>query len=112
LYSAFTFNSFEGNQQGNACATLGNARKAIEYHEQALTNAHEIGDRRGEALDSWNLGLAYEKAGDLERATELMQLCVGFEREIGHPEAGKDEDYLRTVRAKSSGRRLGPDLSS
>jgi len=33
---------------GNAHADLGDSRKAIEYHEQYLIIAREIGDRRGE----------------------------------------------------------------
>ena len=75
-------------------------RKAIEYYEQALTIAREIGDRRGESNDRWNLGLAYEKDDDFRRAADLMQVCVDFEREIGHPDAEKDADYLENVRAK------------
>lgn len=61
----------------------------------------EIGDRSGEAIACWNLGIDYEKAGDLQRATDLMQVCVDFAREIGHPDAEKDADRLENVRAKS-----------
>ena len=32
---------------GNAYADLGEPRKAIEYYEQALKIAREIGDRQG-----------------------------------------------------------------
>ena len=35
---------------------LGDARKAIEYHEQALAIDREVGDRRGEGADLGNLG--------------------------------------------------------
>ena len=73
-----------------AYASLGDARKAIEYHEQHLAIAREIGDRRGEANASWNLGLEYEKAGDLRRAAEMMRICVSFIIEIGYPDAEKD----------------------
>jgi hypothetical protein len=44
--------------------------------------------------------LEYEKAGDLKRAAELMQICVSFEREIGHPDAEKHEKRLEAIRAK------------
>jgi len=44
---------------GSAYYALSEAQKAIAYHEQRLQIAREIGDRRGEANDSWNLGLAY-----------------------------------------------------
>ena len=60
----------------------------------------EIEDRSGEAIACWNLGLAYEKAGDLKRAVDLMQVCVDFEREIGHPDAEKDADYIENLKAR------------
>lgn len=90
----------EGNHLGNlgaAYADLGEPRKAIEHYEQHLAIAREIEDRRGEAIACWNLGLEYEKAGDLQRAAELMQVCVDFEREIGHPDAEKDAQRLDDI---------------
>lgn len=45
---------------GSVYAVLGEPHKAIEYYEQALLITCEIGDRRGEADASWNLGLALE----------------------------------------------------
>ena len=93
----------EGNALGNlglAYADLGDARKAIEFHEQALTIDREIRNRSGEAISSWNLGLEYEKAGDLRRAVEMMQACVDYEREIGHPAAEKHAEGLEAIRAK------------
>jgi len=83
---------------------LGDVKKAIDYYEQRLAIAREIGDRRGEALSSWNLGLAYEKSGDLRRAAEMMQICVGYEREIGHPDAEKYALRLEAIRAKMKSR--------
>ena len=59
--------------------------------------AREIGDRRGEALASWNLGLRLEAAGDLSRAVALMQFCVDYERDIGHPDAEADAARLARV---------------
>jgi len=71
---------------GTAHHGLGEVRRALEYYEQALAIAREIGDRRGEAIRCWNLGLLYEDS-DPARAAELMQVCVEYEREIGHPDA-------------------------
>jgi tetratricopeptide (TPR) repeat protein len=93
----------EGNafgNLGNAYKNLGETRCAIEYYEQALTIDCDIGDRRGEAIDSWNLGLAIKKEGDLARAADLMQVCVDYEREIGHPDAEKDAAYVAALRAR------------
>ena len=41
---------------GNAYAELGKVHRAIEYYEQALAIAREIGDKRGEGADLGNLG--------------------------------------------------------
>ena len=93
----------EGNDLGNlgnAYADLGDAKKAIEFYEQALVIDREIGDRRGEALGSWNLGLAYEKEGDLTKAINAMQICVDFEREIGHPDAEQDAQRVEEIKKK------------
>jgi tetratricopeptide (TPR) repeat protein len=87
--------------EGNALGNLGDAQKAIEYYDEVLAIAREIGDRRGEALTSWNLGLEYEKSGDLKQAAEIMQICVDYEREIGHPDAENDAAHLEALRAKS-----------
>ncbi len=35
---------------GNAYSALGDAKKAIDYYEQALKIAREIGDRRNEGI--------------------------------------------------------------
>ena len=44
---------------GNAFYSLGDLRKAIEYHEKRLKIAIEIGDRAGEEGAYGNLGNAY-----------------------------------------------------
>ena len=90
----------EGNNLGNlgsAYANLGETRKAIEYYKQQLVIAREIEDRGGESIACWNLGLEYEKAGELERAADLMQVCVDYERKIGHPDAEKDAQRLGDI---------------
>ncbi len=84
---------------GLAYRALGEVGRAIESYEQALQIGREIGDRRGEALTSWNLGLLYEDA-DPARAVELMQTLVDYEREIGHPEAESDAARVEEIRAR------------
>ena len=68
---------------GNAYADLGDARKAIEYHEKALIIDREIGDRRGEGQDLGNLGLAYADLGDARKAIEYHNQRLFIAREIG-----------------------------
>jgi hypothetical protein len=79
---------------------LGKVHKAIGYYEQYLAIARETGDRRGEALGSWNLGLAYQKIGKLNEAVEAMQIWVDFEHEIRHPDAEKDAATVEELRQR------------
>jgi tetratricopeptide (TPR) repeat protein len=85
---------------GNAYKNLGEVGRAFEHYEQQLAITRKIGDRRGEGIASWNLGLALEQKGDLARAAELMQVCVDYEREIGHVDAEKDAAQLDQVRQR------------
>jgi len=96
----------EGVALGNlglAYAELGNARRAIAYYQQHLRIAREMDDRRSEARTSWNLGLAYEELGDLALAIAAMQICVDFERAVGHPDAAADAAIIEQLRARRVG---------
>jgi len=76
----------EGVWQGNlgsAYYGLGEVRRAIEYHEQALVIAREIGDRGGEGIDLGNLGVAYAVLGEVRRAIEYYEQALVIDREIG-----------------------------
>jgi len=93
----------EGQDLGNlglAWADLGEPRRAIEYYEQARALAQAIGDRQNEAIHSWNLGLLLEQQGELPRSVELMQICVDYERYIGHPDAEKDAAVVEQIQQK------------
>ena len=46
------------------------------------------------------MGLAYEELGDLSAAIVAMQVCVDFERKIGHPNAELDAAEVETLRAR------------
>jgi tetratricopeptide (TPR) repeat protein len=74
-------------QPGLACLRpqkiLGDARKAIEFYEQALADCREIGDRRGEGNDLGNLGNAYAALGDARKAIEFYEQALAIAREIG-----------------------------
>lgn len=76
----------EGNELGNmglAYSYLGQAQKAIQYHEQALAIHHEIGDKREEGADLGNLGLAYVNLGDSRKAVEYYKQALSISHEIG-----------------------------
>jgi tetratricopeptide (TPR) repeat protein len=79
---------------------MGNIRRAIAYYEQHLELARELGERRDEARTSWNLGLAFEELGDLTAAIAAMQICLDFERAVGHPDADSDAATIERLRAR------------
>ena len=49
-------------------AALGEARRAIGYHEQRLAIARTLGDRHGEGDALGNLGTAYKTLGAIAQA--------------------------------------------
>jgi tetratricopeptide (TPR) repeat protein len=67
---------------GLAYYELGEARRAIEFHEQHLTITREFGDRRGEGQALNNLGLAYAYLGEMRRAIEFCEQYLSIAREI------------------------------
>jgi tetratricopeptide (TPR) repeat protein len=55
----------------------------IEYYEQHLVVAREIGDRRGEGNALGNLGNAHAALGDARKAIEYYEQVLVIAREIG-----------------------------
>ena len=55
---------------GIAYYSLGDFRKAIEYHKRHLKISKEVGDRAGEGSAYGNLGNAYFRLGDSQKAIE------------------------------------------
>ena len=100
----------EGNHLGNlglAYAALGDARRAIDYYEQALAIDREIGDWRGEGVDLANLGNAYTDQGDARRAIDYYEQALAIAKEIGDRyNEGVDLDHLgNAYRALDNARR-------
>ena len=62
---------------------LGEPRQAIDYYEQALDIAHEIGDRQGEGATQGNLGLACAALGETRKAIEYYKRALAIARETG-----------------------------
>lgn len=73
---------------------------AIDYLEQSLSIAQRVEDRQGETRASWNLGRVYERQVNFDRAAELMQLRVDYEREIGHLKAEEHAAQLAQIKAR------------
>jgi tetratricopeptide (TPR) repeat protein len=76
----------EGSALGNlgiAYRSLGEYRRAIEFHEQHLAIARAIGHRRGESNALGNLGNAYHLLGEYRGAIEFHEQNLTIAREIG-----------------------------
>jgi tetratricopeptide (TPR) repeat protein len=80
---------------GNAYAALGETRQAIDYHQQALAIAREIGDRRGEGTDLGNLGKAYADVGETRQAIDYYQQALAISRDIG--DRGSEGTWLANL---------------
>ena len=62
---------------------MGETRRAIEFYEQHLTIAREIGDRHGEGIELGNLGNTYYSLGEPRRAIEFYEEALVISCEIG-----------------------------
>jgi tetratricopeptide (TPR) repeat protein len=85
----------------DAYRDLGEAGQAIATREQVLALARKMGDPEGEAFASWNLGRLFADS-DPARAAELMQVCVDYEREVGHADAEADVQRVRELRERAA----------
>jgi tetratricopeptide (TPR) repeat protein len=69
--------------QGRAYLNLGQAKRAIRYHEQALAIIRKIGDRRGEGATFGNLGHCYSDLGQTACAIECLEQALDICRQVG-----------------------------
>ena len=77
---------------GIAYYSLGDFRKAIEYHERHLKISKEVGDRAGEGKAYGNLGNAYRNVGDFQKAIEYHERHLKISKEVGD-RAGEGTAY-------------------
>ncbi len=68
---------------GNAYYSLGDYHQAIDYHQQRLTIAQQIGNRNGEGSALGNLGIAYHSLGDYHQAIKYHQQHLTIAQQIG-----------------------------
>ena len=67
---------------GIAHDSLGDFKKAVEYHLLHLSIAKEFADRAGEGKAYANLGVACLSLGDFEKALEYHQLDLNISKEV------------------------------
>ncbi|MGH2639838.1 MAG: tetratricopeptide repeat protein, partial [Rhabdochlamydiaceae bacterium] len=80
------------NQLGTAYRSLGEFRKAIEFHEKHLQIAKDIRDRAREARAYGNLGTAYDSLGEFRKAIEFHEKHLQIAKDIGD-QAGEARAY-------------------
>ena len=68
---------------GTAYHSLGDFRKAIEYHERHLKISKEVGDRAGERKAYCNLGNSYHSLGYFQKAIEYHERGLKISTEVG-----------------------------
>ena len=68
---------------GNAYQSLGDYRKAIDYHMKRFKIAIEISDRGGEGSAYGSLGIAYRSLGDYRKAIKYHEKDLNIAIEIG-----------------------------
>jgi tetratricopeptide (TPR) repeat protein len=78
-----TEGAFLGNL-GIAYRVLGQVDQAIDYHQQALVIASEIGDLRQKGNHLGNLGNAYLDLGQIDQAIASFEQALVIARKIGH----------------------------
>jgi len=71
------------NPRGAGKLHHGEARRAIEYYEQALVIYRDFGERRGEAAVLGDLGIAYATLGDVHNAIGYFEQVLAVSREVG-----------------------------
>ncbi|CAH3186124.1 unnamed protein product [Porites evermanni] len=86
---------------GIAYYSLGDFRKAIEYHERHLEISREVGDRAGERKAYCNLGNAYDSLGDFQKAIEYHERDLKISKEMGD-RAGEGRAYCNLGNAYDS----------
>jgi len=89
-YQSLPFTKANKREQGSLFERLGviydsmgQSIKAIEYFQQALEIAKDIGDKSREGADLGNLGLAYANLAQIDKAIEYFQQALEIARDIG-----------------------------
>jgi tetratricopeptide (TPR) repeat protein len=71
------------NDFGLCTESLGDYRRAIDLHTQALITAQETGNRQAEGNQLGNLGLCHQSLGDHRQAIDLHTQSLAIARDFG-----------------------------
>ena len=76
--------------------------KCFRLFEQALLIDREIGDRRGEGTDLWNLSLALHQLGERSQAIQHAEQALLIREQIEDPRAAKVRAQLTAWREQEN----------
>jgi tetratricopeptide (TPR) repeat protein len=78
-------------------------RKALEFYAHALPLRRAVGDRGGEAVTCYNVGMIYHQLGDLDQAIAYVERCVELDIQVEHPDLESDRRTLEQLKALRDG---------
>jgi tetratricopeptide (TPR) repeat protein len=98
---------------GYIASALGDKAQALEFYEQALPLRRQVGDRWGESITCYNIGMICARLGDLAQAERMLARTVELDEATGHHDLESDHAALEAVRNRLQaqeelGRRLLP----
>jgi Tetratricopeptide repeat len=83
-----------------SCHRQGLGQSALVCYRRALPIRREVGDRAGEAVTRYNMAMVYRDAGRLMEAVTELELVVGLQTAVQHPDLEADTAMLEKVRAE------------
>ena len=95
------------NWCGHALLRLGDTGQALTFFNQALPLRRAVGDRAGEAVTRYNIGMIHRRAGRLADAVTELEVTVELDRQVQHPDLASDTAMLEQVRAELVSRGVG-----
>jgi tetratricopeptide (TPR) repeat protein len=81
---------------------LGKPLRAIQFYEQQLTIAREIGDRRGEGSVLWNMSLVLDQLGKRAKAIHHAEQSLSIREQIEDPNAARVRARLAAWREETN----------
>jgi hypothetical protein len=83
-------------------AGRGDGETALRYYQQALPIRRQVGDRAGEATTRYNIAMLLRAAGRLGEAVAELEVVVGLDRAVQHPDLDAHTAVLQQVRAEAA----------
>ncbi|MFT4929503.1 MAG: tetratricopeptide (TPR) repeat protein, partial [Phenylobacterium sp.] len=73
---------------------------ALNYLQRALAIAQSIGDIVREGVTCWNLGMQYERRGDLPQAIDYISRSLVIRTKTEHPDTEKTAQHLADLQQR------------